>query len=74
MQTSGLNLGASTELCQLCCLWIAKNTNALYAVSRTAGFDAQILHHVIDTNNRMPEFADVRQRTDKPVVDCRYML
>ena len=21
-----------------------------------------------------PEFADVRQRTDKPVVDCRYML
>ena len=56
MQTSGLNLGASTELCQLCCLWIAKNTNALYAVSRTAGFDAQILHHVIDTNDRMPEF------------------
>ena len=87
MQTSGLNLGASTELCQLCCLWIAKDTNALYAVSRTAGFDAQILHHVIDTNDRMlqqadslvittawPEFADVRHRTDKPVVDCRYML
>ena len=35
---------------------LPKDTNALYAVSRTAGFDAQILHHVIDTNDRMPEF------------------
>ena len=31
-------------------------TNALYAVSRTAGFDAQILHNVIATNDNMPEF------------------
>ena len=21
-----------------------------------------------------PEFSDIRERTDKPVVDCRYML
>ena len=35
---------------------LPKDTNALYAVSRSAGFDAQILHHVIDTNDHMPEF------------------
>jgi UDPglucose 6-dehydrogenase len=35
---------------------LPKDTNALYAVSRTAGFDAQILHHVIDTNDNMPTF------------------
>ena len=35
---------------------LPKDTNALYAVTRTAGFDAQILHHVIDTNDHMPEF------------------
>ena len=35
---------------------LPKDTNALYAVSRTAGFDAQILHNVIATNDRMPEF------------------
>lgn len=35
---------------------LPKDTNALYAVTRTAGFDAQILHHVIDTNDHMPQF------------------
>ena len=35
---------------------LPKDTNALYAVTRTAGFDAQILHHVIDTNDQMPSF------------------
>lgn len=35
---------------------LPKDTNALYAVTRTAGFDAQILHHVIDTNDHMPSF------------------
>ncbi|MBR4389575.1 MAG: UDP-glucose/GDP-mannose dehydrogenase family protein [Prevotella sp.] len=35
---------------------LPKDTNALYAVARTAGFDAQILHHVIDTNDQMPSF------------------
>jgi len=35
---------------------LPKDTNALYAVSRTAGFDAQILHNVIATNDNMPEF------------------
>ena len=35
---------------------LPKDTNALYAVTRTAGFDAQILHHVIDTNDHMPVF------------------
>ncbi len=35
---------------------LPKDTNALYAVARTAGFDAQILHHVIDTNDHMPVF------------------
>lgn len=35
---------------------LPKDTNALYAVARTAGFDAQILHHVIDTNYQMPSF------------------
>ncbi|MBQ4224520.1 MAG: UDP-glucose/GDP-mannose dehydrogenase family protein [Prevotella sp.] len=35
---------------------LPKDTNALYAVTRTAGFDAKILHHVIDTNDHMPQF------------------
>lgn len=35
---------------------LPKDTNALYAVSKTAGFDAQILKNVIMTNDRMPEF------------------
>lgn len=35
---------------------LPKDTNALYAVARTAGFDAQILRHVIDTNDHMPAF------------------
>lgn len=34
---------------------LPKDTNALYAVARTAGFDAQILKNVIGTNDRMPE-------------------
>lgn len=35
---------------------LPKDTNALYAVSRTAGFDAQILKNVIQTNDNMPRF------------------
>lgn len=35
---------------------LPKDTNALYAVSRTAGFDAQILRNVIQTNDQMPAF------------------
>lgn len=34
---------------------LPKDTNALYAVSRTAGFDAKILKNVIDTNDGMPQ-------------------
>ncbi len=35
---------------------LPKDTNALYAVARTAGFDAQILRNVIATNDHIPEF------------------
>ena len=35
---------------------LPKDTNALYAVAKTAGFDAKILKNVIITNDRMPEF------------------
>lgn len=34
---------------------LPKDTNALYAVSKTAGFDAQILRNVILTNDNMPQ-------------------
>lgn len=34
---------------------LPKDTNALYAVTKTAGFDAKILENVIQTNNKMPE-------------------
>ncbi len=34
---------------------LPKDTNALYAVSRVAGFDAQILRHVIQINEGMPQ-------------------
>lgn len=34
---------------------LPKDTNALYAVSKAAGFDAQILRNVIQTNDHMPE-------------------
>ena len=33
---------------------LPKDTNALYAVSNTTGFDAQILKNVISTNDQMP--------------------
>jgi UDPglucose 6-dehydrogenase len=43
---------------------LPKDTNALYAVSKSAGFDAQILKNVISTNDHMPEFiADKIART-----------
>ena len=48
---------------------LPKDTNALYAVARTAGFDAQILRNVIATNDHIPEFiADkiVRAVGDRP--------
>ena len=35
---------------------LPKDTNALYAVSRAAGFDARILRDVISTNDNMPAF------------------
>ncbi|MCH5204908.1 MAG: nucleotide sugar dehydrogenase [Oscillospiraceae bacterium] len=35
---------------------LPKDTNALYAVTKTAGFDAQILKNVIATNDSMPAF------------------
>lgn len=35
---------------------LPKDTNALYAVSKTAGFEAQILKNVIHTNDSMPMF------------------
>lgn len=35
---------------------LPKDTNALYAVSKTAGFDAKILRNVIDTNDNMSSF------------------
>ena len=35
---------------------LPKDTNALYAVTKTSGFDAQILKNVISTNDNMPEF------------------
>ena len=34
---------------------LPKDTNALYAVARTAGFDAKILKNVIQTNDGMPQ-------------------
>lgn len=35
---------------------LPKDTNALYAVTKTAGFDAKILKNVISTNDHMPKF------------------
>lgn len=35
---------------------LPKDTNALYAATKAAGFDAQILKNVISTNDHMPEF------------------
>lgn len=35
---------------------LPKDTNALYAVAKSAGFDASILKNVINTNDNMPEF------------------
>ena len=35
---------------------LPKDTNALYAVAKAAGFDAHILENVIRTNDNMPEF------------------
>ena len=35
---------------------LPKDTNAFYAVAKTAGFDGQILKNVINTNDHMPEY------------------
>jgi UDPglucose 6-dehydrogenase len=35
---------------------LPKDTNALYAVTKSSGFDAQILKNVIATNDTMPEY------------------
>lgn len=42
---------------------LPKDTNALYAVTKTAGFDPQILKNVIATNDNMPSF--IADRIDK---------
>ncbi len=42
---------------------LPKDTNALYAVAKTAGFDAQILKNVIAVNDDMPRF--IARRIDK---------
>ena len=34
---------------------LPKDTNAFYAVAKSAGFDGEILKNVIETNERMPE-------------------
>jgi UDPglucose 6-dehydrogenase len=46
---------------------LPKDTNALYAVTKTAGFDAKILKNVIATNDNMPEF--IAERIKKAVGD-----
>lgn len=46
---------------------LPKDTNALYAVAKTMGFDAQILKNVIATNDNMPQFI-----TDKIVKAVNY--
>jgi UDPglucose 6-dehydrogenase len=35
---------------------LPKDTNALYAITKTKGFDAKILKNVINTNNDMPKY------------------
>jgi len=42
---------------------LPKDTNALYAVAKTAGFDARILKNVISVNEHMPQF--IAERIDK---------
>ncbi len=44
---------------------LPKDTNALYAVTKTAGFDAQILKNVISVNDHMPQF--IAGRIDRAV-------
>lgn len=44
---------------------LPKDTNALYAVAKTSGFDAQILKNVISVNDHMPQF--IAQRIDRAV-------
>lgn len=46
---------------------LPKDTNALYATTKAQGFDAQILKHVIKTNDEMPEF--IANRIIKAVGD-----
>jgi UDPglucose 6-dehydrogenase len=48
---------------------LPKDTNALYAVTKSAGFDAQILKNVIATNDNMPKF--IAERIIKAVGDCK---
>ncbi len=42
---------------------LPKDTNAFYAVAKTAGFDGQILKNVISVNDQMPRF--IASRIDK---------
>ncbi|WP_455665631.1 UDP-glucose dehydrogenase family protein [Phocaeicola sp.] len=44
---------------------LPKDTNALYAVAKSSGFDAQILKNVISVNDNMPQF--IAERIDKAV-------
>jgi UDPglucose 6-dehydrogenase len=47
---------------------LPKDTNALYAVTKTAGFDAKILKNVISTNDHMSAF--IADRIEK-AADCK---
>lgn len=54
---------------------LPKDTNALYAVTKTAGFDAKILKNVIATNDRMPAFiADRIEKAADRNKDCKIGL
>ncbi|WP_286153297.1 UDP-glucose dehydrogenase family protein [Sporofaciens musculi] len=44
---------------------LPKDTNAIYSLVKSKGFDAGILHNVIQTNERMPEF--IAERIEKNI-------
>lgn len=51
---------------------LPKDTNALYAVTKTAGFDAKILKNVIATNDYMPAFiADRIEKAAEGKKNCK---
>jgi len=50
---------------------LPKDTNALYAMTKEIGFDAEILKNVIKTNDEMPEF--IADRIEKETKDNKNM-